>query len=33
MIVLMSDGEPTEGKRGEDLIAYADQIKAQGGCV
>ena len=30
MIVLMSDGEPTEGKRGEDLIAYADQIKDQG---
>ncbi len=23
----MSDGEPNEGKEGEDLIAYADDIK------
>ena len=27
IIVLMSDGEPNEGKEGEELIAYADQIK------
>ena len=27
IIVLMSDGEPNEGKEGEDLIAYADDIK------
>ena len=28
IIVLMSDGEPNEGKEGEELIAYADQIKS-----
>lgn len=28
IIVLMSDGEPNEGKEGEDLIAYADNIKS-----
>lgn len=28
IIVLMSDGEPNEGKGGEDLIAYADDIKS-----
>lgn len=28
IIVLMSDGEPNEGKEGEDLIAYADDIKS-----
>ena len=28
IIVLMSDGEPNEGKEGEDLIAYADEIKS-----
>lgn len=27
IIVLMSDGEPNSGKEGEDLIAYADEIK------
>lgn len=27
IIVLMSDGEPNEGKEGEDLITYADEIK------
>ena len=27
IIVLMSDGEPNEGKEGEELIAYADEIK------
>lgn len=27
IIVIMSDGEPNEGKKGEDLIAYADEIK------
>lgn len=30
IIVLMSDGEPNEGKRGEDLIAYADTLKQKG---
>jgi len=30
IIVLMSDGEPNNGLEGEALIAYADQIKAQG---
>lgn len=28
IIVLMSDGEPNEGKEGEELIAYADAIKS-----
>ena len=28
IIVLMSDGEPNEGREGEDLIAYADKIKS-----
>ena len=28
IIVLMSDGEPNKGKEGEDLIAYADDIKS-----
>ena len=28
IIVLMSDGEPTQGKKGEELIAYADEIKS-----
>lgn len=27
IIVLMSDGEPNEGKEGEELISYADEIK------
>lgn len=27
IIVLMSDGEPNEGKEGDELIAYADEIK------
>lgn len=27
IIVLMSDGEPNDGKEGDDLIAYADDIK------
>ena len=27
IIVLMSDGEPNRGKEGDDLIAYADEIK------
>ena len=30
IIVLMSDGEPNEGKQGEDLIAYANEIKESG---
>lgn len=30
IIVLMSDGEPNEGKLDEDLIAYANEIKEQG---
>lgn len=30
IIVLMSDGEPNMGKVGEDLISYADEIKAEG---
>ena len=30
IIVLMSDGEPNDGKVGEELIAYADQIKDSG---
>ena len=30
IIVLMSDGEPTEGKVGEELIAYADELKQSG---
>ena len=30
IIVLMSDGEPNEGKRGDDLIAYADKLKQKG---
>lgn len=30
IIVLMSDGEPNEGKQGEELIQYANQIKAEG---
>ena len=29
IIVLMSDGEPNNGKVGEDLIAYADEIKKE----
>ena len=28
IIVLMSDGEPNRGKEGEELIAYADEIKS-----
>lgn len=28
IIVLMSDGEPNKGKEGEELIAYADEIKS-----
>lgn len=28
IIVLMSDGEPNDGKEGDDLIAYADEIKS-----
>lgn len=30
IIVLMSDGVPNMGKQGEDLISYADEIKAEG---
>jgi len=30
IIVLMSDGEPNEGKVGEDLIDYADELKSKG---
>ncbi len=30
IIVLMSDGEPNNGKVGEELIEYADDIKSQG---
>ncbi len=30
VIVLMSDGEPNDGKRGEELISYADEIKESG---
>lgn len=30
IIVLMSDGEPNDGKEGDDLIAYADDIKDDG---
>lgn len=30
IIVLMSDGQPNEGKEGEDLIKYAEKIKNQG---
>ena len=30
IIVLMSDGEPNEGKVGDELIAYADSIKDEG---
>ncbi len=30
IIVLMSDGEPNEGKEGDDLVAYADEIKKDG---
>lgn len=30
IVVLMSDGKPNEGLEGEDLIAYADEIKNQG---
>ena len=30
IMVLMSDGEPNDGKTGEDLIAYADSIKNDG---
>lgn len=30
IIVLMSDGEPNEGKIGEELISYADSIKDEG---
>lgn len=30
IIVLMSDGEPNRGKEGEELIAYADEIKNEG---
>lgn len=29
-IVLMSDGEPNEGKTGDDLVEYANQIKKEG---
>lgn len=30
IIVLMSDGEPNAGKAGDDLIAYADELKDDG---
>ena len=30
IIVLMSDGEPNDGKVGEELISYADEIKRKG---
>ena len=30
IIVLMSDGEPNEGKQGDELIAYADELKKEG---
>lgn len=30
IIVLMSDGEPNEGKEGDELIAYADSLKDNG---
>ncbi|MDD5924079.1 MAG: VWA domain-containing protein [Clostridia bacterium] len=30
IIVLMSDGEPNRGKEGEELIAYADELKKKG---
>ncbi len=30
IIVLMSDGEPNDGKEGDDLVAYADEIKKDG---
>lgn len=30
IIVLMSDGEPNDGKEGDDLVAYADELKDDG---
>lgn len=30
IIVLMSDGEPNDGKVGEDLISYAENLKSEG---
>lgn len=30
IIVLMSDGEPTDGKMGDELIAYSDEMKQDG---
>lgn len=30
IIVLMSDGEPNDGKQGDELVAYADEIKETG---
>lgn len=30
IIVLMSDGEPNDGKVGDELIAYADELKEEG---
>lgn len=30
IIVLMSDGEPNSGKEGDELVAYADEIKRSG---
>lgn len=30
LIVLMSDGAPNEGKQGDELIAYADELKKNG---
>lgn len=30
IIVLMSDGEPNEGKQGDDLVSYANEIKSGG---
>lgn len=30
IIVLMSDGEPNRGKEGDELVAYADEIKNSG---
>lgn len=30
IIVLMTDGQPTDGKKGEDLVSYANEIKDDG---
>ena len=33
IIVLMSDGEPNEGKQGEELIEYANELKKEGALI